>query len=673
MRTCFDIDERDEYHAARALLVRRCQAWSKERKERLVDEVLLRAALDSRHFSSDGRLTYWTPVQVRRFLLEWAPQRIAGEVEELGQAPEALRVLLRFIDANGLRDPRGASTADNEAAVDAAHDEFLAAVAAEAPEPGFTTQWPTPAYDVGTDVAELLDTLPDIEIDPAIAAEERTLAQLPVRLPSDSALADSADSCLALQRLRRLADWLGAEGKPTAADGWLGAGDAEELADKLGLDEPDTYTGARPGLSPQVAQAKRERLTLLYLAWAKRMRLIRRHRGRLVPVAKTAKLTRDPLALWRRAFDVLADLGEVICRRPDADEDASMAAFVFPELLPDVLNSLYSLPAAMPVRRLDETVWWHCCGAFFEIDELPPAQRERERRMVDVDLARMWDLLTQLGVLEWTTARPDAIFHDDLTPDAVGSSRCPFKPEVAERLAEELDGDCRLLRLTDVATWAMRERMLAEGREAGLVGELADVGAEEMLSVVTQHYPAQTAAEEVAGWMDEHGADVESLLNVARAAPFRCRAAAILDLLHDVQSDSGKLLRRMRSDPALAPSALVSLVETGTLDLMDLTEPERQLLTAESSLRLMELDGPEAVVAGLEELSGAEARTILDKVLTSGHPDVRALEEFRTLVAAPLTHNGAGRRGTPPPPPPTMENGRLGATRRARVQRRGRP
>ena len=29
------------------------------------------ALLDSRHFSSDGRLGYWTPARVRRALLEW--------------------------------------------------------------------------------------------------------------------------------------------------------------------------------------------------------------------------------------------------------------------------------------------------------------------------------------------------------------------------------------------------------------------------------------------------------------------------------------------------------------------------------------------------------------------------------------------------------------------------
>jgi hypothetical protein len=48
---------------------------------------------------------------------------------ELMQAPDSLRTLLRYLDAHGLRDPRGATTEENEAAIDAATAEFAAAVA----------------------------------------------------------------------------------------------------------------------------------------------------------------------------------------------------------------------------------------------------------------------------------------------------------------------------------------------------------------------------------------------------------------------------------------------------------------------------------------------------------------------------------------------------------------
>jgi hypothetical protein len=66
------------------------------------------ALLDSRHFSSDGRLGFWTPAHVRRALLEWIPEKVTVPEGDLLDAPETPRSLLRYLDAHGLRDPRGA-------------------------------------------------------------------------------------------------------------------------------------------------------------------------------------------------------------------------------------------------------------------------------------------------------------------------------------------------------------------------------------------------------------------------------------------------------------------------------------------------------------------------------------------------------------------------------------
>ena len=78
------------------------------------------ALLDSRHFSPDGRLGYWTPAQVRRALLEWIPEKVTAPGEDLLDAPETLRTVLRYLDAHGLRDPRGAAVKDDKDAIDAA-------------------------------------------------------------------------------------------------------------------------------------------------------------------------------------------------------------------------------------------------------------------------------------------------------------------------------------------------------------------------------------------------------------------------------------------------------------------------------------------------------------------------------------------------------------------------
>ncbi len=57
MRTCYDIEESDAYVAGRELLLRRCGAWA-ETHGLVMSLPLAGTLLDSRHFSSDGRLGY---------------------------------------------------------------------------------------------------------------------------------------------------------------------------------------------------------------------------------------------------------------------------------------------------------------------------------------------------------------------------------------------------------------------------------------------------------------------------------------------------------------------------------------------------------------------------------------------------------------------------------------
>ncbi|HZE37280.1 MAG TPA: hypothetical protein VE172_00560, partial [Stackebrandtia sp.] len=228
MRTCFDIDEQDEYHAARTLLIRRCEQWAGEH-DRPADELLLMSALDSRHFSADGRLTYWTPDHVRRYLLEWVPRYIDTETGDPIEAPEVLRTLLRFIADYGLRDPRGADLADNEAAIDAAAADFPAALN-DTERFGLGKFWGRVARDNNVDVSDA-DALSDLQQDvndgrvtvdesllerllrsqytQPLLGEERTLAQLPVSLPSARELAATASHAPALRHLRALVAWVG--------------------------------------------------------------------------------------------------------------------------------------------------------------------------------------------------------------------------------------------------------------------------------------------------------------------------------------------------------------------------------------------------------------------------------------------------------------------------------
>ncbi|MGH3160102.1 MAG: hypothetical protein ACRDNF_26500, partial [Streptosporangiaceae bacterium] len=69
MRTWFEIEETDVYLTVRETLLRRCDAWAAARGLAMAPS-LAEALLDSRHFSTDGRLGYWTPAQVERALLD---------------------------------------------------------------------------------------------------------------------------------------------------------------------------------------------------------------------------------------------------------------------------------------------------------------------------------------------------------------------------------------------------------------------------------------------------------------------------------------------------------------------------------------------------------------------------------------------------------------------------
>ena len=59
MRTWFEIEETAIYLTVRETLLRRCEAWAAARGLAMAPS-LAEALLDSRHFSTDGRLGYWT-------------------------------------------------------------------------------------------------------------------------------------------------------------------------------------------------------------------------------------------------------------------------------------------------------------------------------------------------------------------------------------------------------------------------------------------------------------------------------------------------------------------------------------------------------------------------------------------------------------------------------------
>lgn len=663
VRTRYEIEETDSYLAARELLLRRCGSWAAA-SGRTLSPPLAGALLDSRHFSSDGRLGYWTPSQVRRALLEWIPGKVTASQEDLLAAPETLRSLLGYLDATGLRDPRGAATAENEAAINTAATEFGAAVAdteryglaktavlsagygdagIRFPD-GLASFLLAPGDDLPAfDAAELEDLLKRQLMLPVLG-HERPMAQHPVRLPAREELADAAERSRVIGQFRALAQWLGPNGRPLTPAKNFRTADARELIALLGTgDEGLKFRSAAelPGLN-------------LVVSWALKARLIRKQGTRLVPVAKAAPLLADAEALWQRAFEAAFDISAAVCRPIWADEPPSPVQQIYDVVVPDLMATIYSMEEPVPVPRLALSVW-ESVKAHFDLGSLSPLSLMGLRGRVDNDVEQIFDVFEELGAVTTVRGMASEIFSMDLdeaSAQAFGVDS-PFDAGEAAQLRERLVNPTRLAALTPLGTRAMRERMLAEGREAGLVGELANATAAEMLGTVAEHYTTSSATEEIAIWRAAHGGSLDPLVRAIRDCPFLSRRVALLKTLTDSVPEGAELLADLIRDPDLGP--VVLLAKRDDLSPQDTDPDEAAWIMVGSVLELLEIGGPAAVREQLDSLTPAQCEDIVRAVSASGYPAPETLEEFRTLVAEPILHAPARPRavhGTRPRPRP---------------------
>jgi hypothetical protein len=654
------MDETDVYLTVRETLLRRCGAWAAARGLVMAPS-LAEALLDSRHFSTDGRLGYWTPAQVEQALLHWIPGKVTAAPEDLLGAPETLRTLLRYLEATGLRDPRGATTAENEAAIDAAAAEFSAAIA----DPDRYGLAKTMALAAGLDKPEAIEaflhegpeTLPDVDPEvvqaamvrqarlPALNAE-RKIPQLPVRLPAPEELAAAAERSKVVTQFRALAKWLGPRGRELTAAKNIRPADARDLISLLGTgDEGLRFHSAAelPGLS-------------LVIAWAQQARVIRRQGTRLLPVAKARPLLADAEALWQRAFEAAFAIGDAVCRPAWADEPPSPVQQTYGLVVPDVLATIYSMQEPVPVPRLAESVW-QGVEARFDLDHVSSFLLESLRARTDRDVEHIFDAFEALGAVTSVRAMADGMFLQDLADPAAS----PFDRVRSAVLRRQLKDPVRLVALTPLGTRAMRERMLAEGRDAALVGELADAAPAEMLGVVAEHYTSASAMEEIARWREAHGGSLDPLLQAIDDCPFVTRRTALLQTLASAVPEGPQLLDDLARDPKHRP--VVLLARRPDLRPPDATPEEATWMMVGSLLELLELGGPEAVTEQLTQFPSGQRKELARTVLASGFPVPETLEEFRTLVAAPLLH---GR----PQPNPAAHLTRTQRTRPKRPRRR---
>jgi len=478
--------------------------------------------------------------------------------------------------------------------------------------------------------------------------QERRFAQLPVRLPALEELTAAAGCSKVLGQLRAFADWLGPKGRTLTAAGNLRPADARELISLLGTgDEGLAFRSASdlPGLD-------------LIVNWAKKARLVRRQGPRLVPVAKARPVLADADALWQRAFEAAFDLGDAVCRPLWADEPPSPLRLLYDVIVPDVMATIYSMEEPVPVARLAESVW-DSVRAHFDVDSLSPITQIGLRGRVDNDLEQIFDVFEALGAVASVHDLAGEVFSEDLDEDVTmpSGAAVPFTGERAAALREQLAVPGRLVSLTPLGTRAMRQRMLAEGREAGLVGELASAAPAELLGTVAQHYTPATAAEEIAIWRAARGGSLDALVRAIRDCPFLYRKAAMLTVLAGGIPEGDELLASLLRDPELGPVAL--LVQNRDRNPDEVSPEEAAWLMAGSILELLEIGGPDAVRAQLQELPRPQRVKVVRAVCDSGYPARGTLEDFRILVAEPILSA-----------PPRLRAARNASARDSRRQKR---
>jgi hypothetical protein len=647
--TYHEIEDEDSYLAGRDLLLRRCCAWAAA-SGLTVSPLLASAIMDSRHFSTDGRLGYWTPALVRRALLEWIPEKITAPEAELRQGPDSLRTLLRYLDAHGLRDPRGATTAENEAAIDAAAAEFAAA-AADQGRYGMAKLLALVAAQRGVDVTDpgaMEAFMSDLQTGPAglevagqlahalereVLGEERTYAQLPVELPPPAQLREAAETSRIVAQLRSFTEWIGAQGGILTAAGNIRPADARELIGLLGTgDEHLTFRSA----------AELTGLNLI-VTCAKKARLVRKQGTRLVQVAKARPVLADAEALWQRAFDALfgPELASAICTPDWPDEPPRPVAQLYDLVVPDVLATIYSMEHPVPTARIAESVW-DLVQKHFDVTWLSPLGLVAERRRTENDLGHIFDAFEAIGVITSVNDVADDIFSSDLSQD---EANWPFSAEREAALRKRLAVPGRLVSFTPLGTRSMRQRLLAEGREAGLVGELADATAAELLGTLAHHYTPDTSAAEMAGWRAVHDGSIELLLQAVRECPFIVRRVAMLNVLSYSLPEWDELATRLSQDRELWPFVL--LLRRDELDLARLSPEDGLSLMTGSFLQMLELAGPEAVLTAFRSVPSGESHDVIREVCGSGFPATETLEEFVSLVAGPARQAVSPPAGRP--------------------------
>ncbi|WP_205327371.1 hypothetical protein [Glycomyces sp. YM15] len=613
----------DEFEQTIEMRLRRAEVWA-DANGRVFDPGMTREALKFRHESRDGRLGYWTPDLVREFLTEIVPERFTGGIEHYAHVPEALRTWLRFLEYAAALHPLGSSADALEAAVDECAEDFPSAftdpgnwgparIAAEAAlrsgidpaSPGGFERFNAFMMDENVRYDRVASATAIARQAARQVRNERMPALPAAELPEPQRIPALAGDAAAVRGAAAFLDWLG-EGRAITQRGNLRKADAVALVQLIGTgDDTESFTSATD---------------LPVLNWYVELLLgtglVRRVKQRLVPVAKNARLARDPHALLLAAWEA-----EPLWRPRQPGLLAPSRSEEHYSFLRMLIEALLGTNVALPVAEVKERIGAAASGG----DDGPDGLRRLAVSLtLHPEIDHVLTVVHRLGAVG---------FDGEWAPDEFGLT--DPDEEVSVRLTE----------LGRALVWA-------KWREAGLtapvVGELTGCPAAVMLVNVVDYYDEDTGVEEIRRWLAANGDDPAPLLEGIAANPFRSRQSAMLGAAADAVGP--ELLDRAGQDRRLAPIALMLNGLRGRVDLEALmagTEAERAqsaLGIAEQILEMVETLGPEGYVESMEDMPREAREGMARLIAESGHPDQWLVDLFAAEIVPLMAGPGARRR-----------------------------
>ncbi|KAB1156490.1 hypothetical protein F6X68_11460 [Micromonospora sp. AMSO12t] len=410
MRMVYTSAPPDVFYPARERLVRKLDRWARKHR-RPVDLFVIEALLEHRWSAGDGLLGRWQPEDLEETLLDWFPRKVTLSPDEWAEVVPTVAAFVDFLFEQDFADRRCADRHLLHGLLDKVATPFEEAMADQS-RYGLAKFWTMRMLAEGVDPSDQVAAerfIADLDagriaVDQALlhrvmanhlqAEDSDQHPPLPlVAVPDDDTLRELAAGTPVVRRLGELVRWLG-DGRTLTTTGRLRLADARELVALL-----DTGDVVDPVIGDRVFKTRSSDdlygLTVL-VAWARAARVVRVVKGRLVPVKSAAKTLADPLALARRAFDGLFELGEAVCGSGWAE---SVLRWRFDDAVFAMTMALFVAPEPSPIDELRQLAYQVACdGLGFE-----PGTEEQERgwhQLADNDTDRLLDQLARLGAVE---------------------------------------------------------------------------------------------------------------------------------------------------------------------------------------------------------------------------------------------------------------------------------